>query len=67
MQSFERFLSDRLEVSGFSTEDALGCFLPLVRQVIEAHAAGKVAPLAGLEALRVEQNCIWFTAPTRGI
>ena len=52
--TFHEFLSSRIESGGFSTEDVLASFLPLARQVLEAHAAGRVAPLVGLNALRVE-------------
>ena len=51
MSTFHEYLRTRLETGGFSTEDALASFLPLVREVLEAHAAGRVAPLEGLEAL----------------
>ena len=47
MSSFHEYLRTRLETGGFSTEDALGSFLPLVREVLEAHAARRVAPAAG--------------------
>ena len=50
MSTFHEYLRTRLETGGFSTEDALGSFLPLVREVLEAHAAGRVAPLEGLDA-----------------
>jgi len=60
MTAFGDFLADRLENGGFSTEDVLASVLPLMRQVIEAHAAGQVAPLEGLAALNVEKAAIWF-------
>ena len=60
MTAFQDFLAQRLSVGGFSTEDALVSFLPLVRETLEAHAADCVAPLEGLAELRVENNRIWF-------
>lgn len=60
MTTFQAYLIDRIETGGFTTEDALVTFLPLVREVIETHAAGKVAPLEGLDKLHVEGNRIWF-------
>ena len=54
MTSFHDFLTQRLETGGFSTEDALASFLPLMRETIEAHANGMVAPLEGLESLYVD-------------
>lgn len=60
MAAFLEFLRARLAAGGFSTEDVLASFLPLARQVAGAHAAGKVAPLEGVEALQVEGSRIWF-------
>ena len=65
MTSFHQFLRDRLETGGFSTEDALTAFLPLVRETLDAHAAGMVAPLEGLESLHVEGVRIWFEEAKR--
>jgi len=59
------FLHERGAAGGFTTEDALVSFLPLLRQVIEAHAAGLVAPLDGLQALSVESARIWFANAAR--
>ena len=56
MNNFHEYLRSRLETGGFSTEDALAAFLPLVREVLETHAAGRVAPLEGLDVLRVERQ-----------
>ncbi len=60
MIAFHEFLRSRIEAGGFSTEDVLVSFLPLVRDVITAHAADRVAPLEGLDDLFVEDNRIWF-------
>ena len=65
MIAFHEYLRSRLETGGFSTEDALGSFLPLVREVLEAHAAGRVAPLEGLDALHVDGVRIWFEEARR--
>lgn len=62
MMRFQDFLHQRLTQSGFSTEDALTSFLPLARQVAAAHQSNMVAPLAGLNDLRVENARIWFEA-----
>ncbi|WP_164103206.1 AAA domain-containing protein [Candidatus Laterigemmans baculatus] len=66
MTAFGDFLGDRLETGGFSTEDALASFLPLARETLQAHADGFVAPLAGLDDLRVEGVRIWFEEAKRG-
>jgi predicted DNA-binding WGR domain protein len=58
--SFSDFLNTRLENGGFTTEDALASFLPLARQISSAHAAGMVAPLIGVEHLRVDGLRIYF-------
>ena len=68
--TFHEFLRARLAAGGFSTEDVLASFLPLARQVADAHAAGRVAPLDGVASLRVEGVRIWFhedhlRSPTR--
>lgn len=65
MTTFHEFLTERLAGGGFSTEDALASFLPLVRETLEAHAADRVAPLEGLDDLRVEGVRIWFEEAQR--
>ena len=34
---FHTFLGERMEAGGFSTEDVLASFLPLVREAMETH------------------------------
>jgi hypothetical protein len=65
MTRFNEFLRDRIDSGGFSTEDCLASFLPLVRDTLEAHAAGKVAPLEGVGQLRVEGVRIYFEQAQR--
>ena len=65
MNSFHAFLTGRLAAEGFSTEDALASFLPLMRETLEAHEAGLVAPLEGLADLHVEHARIWFEQAKR--
>ncbi|MEQ8788783.1 MAG: AAA domain-containing protein [Pirellulaceae bacterium] len=65
MTQFDQFLQQRLDGPGFSTEDCLASFLPLVRDVLDAHAAGKVAPLRGLDRLRVDGVRIFFEQAQR--
>lgn len=62
---FESYLRQRIETDGFSTEDALSAFLPLLRETLDAHAADLVAPLIGLDDLNVEGNRIWFEEAKR--
>ncbi len=65
MTTFHDFLTDRIAAGGFTTEDTLASFLPLVRGVIDAHVAGQVAPLEGIDELHVEQSAIWFEEAKR--
>ena len=60
MTGFEEFLQSRLTSGGFTTEDVLAAFLPLARQVAQAHADGKIAPLEGLENLKVSVSTLWL-------
>ena len=53
MTSFHEFLRQQ-KSNGFTTEDVLVSFLPLMRQVIETHESGFVAPLDGIEKLHVD-------------
>ena len=63
--NFQDFLLRRIDQEAVSTEDALASFLPLAREVIETHRAGFVAPLEGLQNLRVEENRIWYEVAAR--
>ncbi|MCP5020834.1 MAG: DUF4011 domain-containing protein [bacterium] len=65
MSSFSEFLTRRNEAGGFSTEDVLSTCLPLLREVAETHAQGKVAPLNGIEALQVDGSRIWYPETAR--
>jgi hypothetical protein len=61
----QEFLHQWLSEDHVSTEDVLTAFLPLVRETIEAHRTGLVAPLVGLNDLQVEQSRIWFEVGKR--
>ncbi len=65
MTALQTFLTDRFQTGGFTTEDTLASILPLMREVVEAHAAGAVAPLEGLSELSVEGVRIWFEEAKR--
>ncbi len=54
MSTFQEFLHQQIQREGFSTEDVLVSFLPLLKQVMFAHEYGEVAPLEGIEQLQVE-------------
>ena len=53
------FLRER---GALGADDALFALLPLFRQVAETHRRGLVAPLDGLDALRVEEGRLYFPA-----
>ena len=61
----QEFLNGWLTEDHVSTEDVLGCFLPLVREAIETHRAGQVAPLVGMQDLQVDQSRIWYEVGKR--
>ena len=42
------------------TDDVLGTALPLIEQVAALHEAGQIAPLNGVDALRVSMGHLWF-------
>ncbi|EEF59341.1 AAA domain-containing protein [Pedosphaera parvula] len=51
--SFLQFLRTGIERGGFETDDVLAVVLPLMRQTLSIHQAGKVAPLKGVHDLRM--------------
>ena len=53
MSKFLEFLNSGIDRGGFGVDDALAAILPLMRQVLETHEAGKVAPLKGVDALQL--------------
>ncbi|MBN1609864.1 MAG: DUF4011 domain-containing protein, partial [Polyangiaceae bacterium] len=55
--SFLEFLRSRRD---FTTEDVLATLLPLFRQVEATHAAGRVAPLEGVDDLHVDDYRLYF-------
>ena len=63
--TFEQFVTDNLIAEDVSTEDVLASFLPLLREVIEAHRHGLVAPLEGTQDLHVEGVRLWFEEARR--
>ena len=63
MTSFLEFLRARGPSEGFSTEDALACFLPLAKRVLEIHQSGQVAPLVGVDHIVVEDGQLSFRTP----
>ncbi|MFT5408072.1 MAG: putative DNA-binding WGR domain protein [Verrucomicrobiales bacterium] len=54
------FLHEGIDRGGFETDDALAAVLPLMEQVLAIHEQGRVAPLDGLDALKVTRGQIWF-------
>jgi predicted DNA-binding WGR domain protein len=61
-----RFLDFLRSRGGFTTDDALATLLPLFRQVEQTHAAGRVAPLEGVDEILVDEFRAYFeTAKAR--
>lgn len=60
MTEFYDWLQQQNQYAPLSTEDVLSAFLPLMRQVIQTHAAGYVAPLESLRHLHVQGNGIQY-------
>jgi predicted DNA-binding WGR domain protein len=65
MTPFQDFLHGRIESGGFTTEDCVASIVPLIRETLDAHAEGFVAPLEGLAELRVEGSRIWYAEGRR--
>jgi predicted DNA-binding WGR domain protein len=63
--TFEQFLTGKLIGEEISTEDVLASFLPLLREVIEAHRHDLAAPLEGTHDLHVEGVRLWFEESKR--
>jgi predicted DNA-binding WGR domain protein len=63
--TFEQFLTDKLIAEDVPTDDVLSSFLPLLREVIETHRHGLVAPLVGTQDLHVEGIRLWFEEAKR--
>ena len=58
---FRQLLARVAEAGGLETDDALAALLPLMRQVLAVHEAGRVAPLRGVTALQVDvRNTLGF-------
>ena len=57
---FVDYLADRRGIQPLSTDDSLGLFLPLLREVIDTHRCGQVAPLEGVEAISVDEGRLWY-------
>ena len=62
---FLAFLRDGIARGGFETDDALATLLPLLKQVLEVHEAGLVAPLDGIEDLLVTDQGFIMFAPEK--
>lgn len=60
MTGFHDWLQQHNQQSEFPTEDVLRAFLPLMRQVIQTHSAGQVAPLESLQYLQILDGDIQY-------
>ena len=57
---FADLLRDWREADSVGTDDVLSAVLPLIEQVATLHEDGRVAPLNGVDALRVSMGHLWF-------
>ncbi len=57
---FFDLLAEWREAPSVGTEDLLAAVLPLMRQVLKLHEAGKVAPLDDIGMLHVDHGHLWF-------
>src|SRR5262245_39453149 len=57
---FADLLRDWREADSVGTDDVLSAVLPLIEQVAALHEDGRVAPLNGVDALRVSMGHLWF-------
>lgn len=61
--AFHDFHDLRKELAAYEaigTDDVLAAVLPLMRQVSEIHEYNRVAPLDGVDDLRVDRGRLWF-------
>src|SRR5262245_41452346 len=63
--TFEQFLTEKLIAEDVATEDVLASFLPLLREVIQAHRHALVARLERTKELHVEGVRLWFEEAKR--
>lgn len=63
--TFHKFMLQRFDAGGFSTDDVLTTMLPLLREVLEAHSTGMVAPLHGIDRIFVQGAKAWFNESDR--
>jgi hypothetical protein len=59
-RTFHDLLAEWREAPSAGTEDVLGAALPLIEQVAALHEQGLIAPLNGVDALRVSMGHLWF-------
>ncbi len=53
-------LAEWREAGSVGTDDVLGAALPLIEQVAALHEQEQIAPLNGVDALRVSMGHLWF-------
>src|SRR5262245_19226458 len=57
---FADLLRDWRAADSVGTDDVLSAVLPLIEQVAALHEEGRIAPLNGVDALRVSMGHLWF-------
>ncbi len=58
--SAERLIATAVADGGLPTDDVLTAVAPLIRQMMQTHASGFVAPLEGIESLRLNAGQLFY-------
>ncbi|MGB7348010.1 MAG: DUF4011 domain-containing protein, partial [Pirellulaceae bacterium] len=59
-QTIDVLIATAVAECGLPTDDVITAVQPLIRQVIEAHMVGNVAPLEGIESLQVDSGHLFY-------
>lgn len=59
--NLETLIDVAIADGGLPTDDVLAAMVPLIRQAIETHACGRVAPLEGLGRLQADSGRIFYS------
>ncbi len=60
LPGFLEFLQETVGRGRMANDDLLAAVLPLMRQVLEIHQQGLVAPLDGVDDINVQNGKLWF-------
>ncbi|MDH5327889.1 MAG: AAA domain-containing protein [Gammaproteobacteria bacterium] len=60
MSKLEHYLNEQTDQPFLTSDAVVHAMLPLIKQLLETHEAGQVAPLQGLGELHIENAGIWY-------